>query len=121
MKKISKLLALLMFAVITFASCDSNKKASDKDKDNDKKEKTSSEATKLQSSASLSSLEADALKIASLYCSYQKSIASGDTVLMMQLDKEGESFSNSVFEKYTNEADQKKIQDIIKTQIEKCK
>jgi predicted HicB family RNase H-like nuclease len=31
MKKISKLLALLMFAVITFASCDSNKKASDKE------------------------------------------------------------------------------------------
>jgi hypothetical protein len=119
MKKTTQLIAFLMIATIALTSCDSNKKSDDKE--GNKKEKTSNDESKSQTSSTANSLEADALKIATLYCAYQKSIASGDTALTLKLDKEGETFTNSVFKKYANEADQKKIQDIIKAEIEKCK
>jgi hypothetical protein len=66
-------------------------------------------------------LKADALKFASIACNFQKSVQKKDSVLMMKLNKQGESYSKWIFQKYTNLKDQKEIKDIVKAELLKCK
>jgi hypothetical protein len=127
MKKTTQILALLLMATITLTSCKDNKKSSEKDEEkkeskaDDKNDETSSVGNTSSSNTSGNNLESDAVKFASLICNFQKAKASGDTVLIMRIDKEGQAFSDMIKAKYKSEKEKEKFQEILKSEASKCK
>ena len=104
-------------ATITLTSCKDKKES----KADDKNDKTSSVGNTSSSNTSGNNLESDAVRLAALFCNYQKAKASGDSKLIMRIDKEGEAFSNMIMAKYKSEKEQEKLQEIFKSEVSKCK
>jgi len=121
MKNTSKFLALLLMAAITLTSCKDNKKTSDKDEEKKESKADEKKADDKIESNPTNDLKSEALKLGLLACSFQKAIASGDTLLSIKLDKEGAEFSKNLFKKYSSPNEQKEINDILKSELQKCK
>ena len=127
MKKTSKFIALLLMATIALTSCKDNKKSSENEEDkkeskaDDKNDKTSSVGNTSTSNTSENNLESDAVRLAALSCNFQKAKASGDTALIMRIDKEGQAFSDMIKAKYKSEKEKEKFQEIFKSEFSKCK
>jgi outer membrane protein assembly factor BamD (BamD/ComL family) len=87
MKKSSKFIALLLMATISLTSCKDKKES----KADDKNDKTSSVGNTSTTNTSENNLESDAVRLAALSCNFVKAKASGDTALIMRIDKEGQA------------------------------